>query len=414
MDILDDPKLKLWLSRYKEKPATQNNYKVAMKLYIEFLKKSPSEIIAEAKADIRDGKFMDERAIFTDLNLYAAHLHDREIAPKSRAAYLAALRSFYNCFYIDVPKVRAGAVKPLEINKPIPSKEDLQVVLSVADPLTKAVILTGVSSGLSKNEIQNLLIRDYKQGYDPETEICTLQLRREKTNTDFITFLTPEATRAINTYLEFRGREITHKDEIRDVQLKKQRVTNDKGYLFIMQKISDEYLFSKDESLRRLSTNAFFNLYQSISVKIGMCAGGGNMNLIRSHNMRKYFNSALLNAGADSFFVEYCMGHTLDDTRAAYFRASPEKLKEIYKKYIPYLTIQKELNVSESPEYQRLKSENEILAREAVRATVENSEIRELREEIRKIKKVNEDIYELRQLIAKSPEAQEIMKKLKE
>lgn len=398
MDILDDPKLKLWLSGYGEKPATQRNYMVAMKLYIEYIKKSPSEIIDEAKKDIREGKFIDERAIFTDLNLYAAHLRDREISPKSRAAYLAGVRSFYKYFYIDVPKVRAGSNKTLEINKPIPTKEDLQIVLSVSDPLTKAIVLTGVSSGLSKNEIQNLRIIEYKRGYDPETEICTLQLRREKTDTDFVTFLDPEATRAINAYLEFRGRKISHKDKMRDVQLKKQRITSDEGYLFIMQKISDDYLYTNDESLRKLSTNAFFDIYQSISVKVGMCAGGGNWNLIRSHNMRRYFNSALLNAGADSFFVEFLMGHTLDDTRAAYFRASPEKLREQYIKYIPYLAIQKELNVVESPEYKKLKSENEILARENVRATVENAEIIELREKIRKIEEVNRDIYELRKL----------------
>src|SRR5690606_22944794 len=102
-------------------------------------------------------------------------------------------------------------------------------------------------------------------------------------------------------------------------------------------------------------------------------------NAVRSHTMRKYFNSALLNGGCDSFFVEYCMGHTLDDTRAAYFRGSPEKLKEIYEKYIPYLTIQKELNISESPEYIKIKSENEVLAREAVRATVEREEIQRMK-----------------------------------
>ena len=72
------------------------------------------------------------------------------------------------------------------------------------------------------------------------------------------------------------------------------------------------------------------------------------------------------------------MGHTLDDTRAAYFRASPEKMKEIYTKYIPYLTIQKELNVSESPEYIKMKSENEVLARETATATVERAELKRL------------------------------------
>ena len=54
-------------------------------------------------------------------------------------------------------------------------------------------------------------------------------------------------------------------------------------------------------------------------------------------------------------------------TQEAYIHASPEKLKEIYLKYVPYLTIQKEADISESPEYVRIKQENQILQAETVR-----------------------------------------------
>lgn len=108
-------------------------------------------------------------------------------------------------------------------------------------------------------------------------------------------------------------------------------------------------------------------------------------NLIRSHTMRKYFNSTLLNAGCDSFHTEFWMGHALDDTQAAYFRANPIALREIYQKYVPYLMIQKELNISESPEFIRLKNENEILARETAKAIVEREEIRRMNTEMHKL-----------------------------
>jgi hypothetical protein len=61
------------------------------------------------------------------------------------------------------------------------------------------------------------------------------------------------------------------------------------------------------------------------------------------------------------------MDHQIDGTRDAYFRASPEKMREQYMKYIPYLTIQKEADVSESPEYQNIKVENDILRAETAR-----------------------------------------------
>lgn len=99
--------------------------------------------------------------------------------------------------------------------------------------MEKAIVLVGTASGLAVNEITNLKIRDFKQGYDKETGITTLQLRREKTNYDFVTFLTPEASRTVLSYLEHRGRmPKSDKQEMRTKQLLKQKVVNDAGFLF--------------------------------------------------------------------------------------------------------------------------------------------------------------------------------------
>ncbi|HEX3014415.1 MAG TPA: hypothetical protein VHO92_09125, partial [Methanobacterium sp.] len=87
-----------------------------------------------------------------------------------------------------------------------------------------------------------------------------------------------------------------------------------------------------------------------------------------------------------SFFTNFLMGHTLDETQAAYFRAKPEELKEIYIKFAPFLIIQKEADVSESPEYLRIKQENQILQAETARHVVERSELRDMRAELEKIK----------------------------
>jgi hypothetical protein len=96
----------------------------------------------------------------------------------------------------------------------------------------------------------------------------------------------------------------------------------------------------------------------------------------------------MLNAGADSFHVEFFMGHTLDDTKSAYFRANSEKLRELYLKYIPYLTIQKESDISESSEYLRIKQEKQILQAETARHVVERSELQELKADMQKMKEI--------------------------
>lgn len=136
-----------------------------------------------------------------------------------------------------------------------------------------------------------------------------------------------------------------------------------------------------------------FKLYEAISEKAQKNTPKSDWNLLQSHNMRKYFNSTMLNAGADSFHIEFFIGHTLDDTKAAYFRASPDKLKELYLKFVPYLIIQKELNVLESPDYIRIKSENQILQAETVKHVVDRSELQELRKELYNTKELLQAVF---------------------
>jgi integrase len=162
--------------------------------------------------------------------------------------------------------------------------------------------------------------------------------------------LSPEASQAVLDYLNYRNRTTRDSRESRFNQLEKQKVFSDNDFLFCRANISDTYLTTRNEKERQITKSIMMKIYRAISEKAGKNATGGDWNLIRSHNMRRYFNSTLINVSCDSYHVDFWMGHKQDATRAAYFRASPEKLKEIYLKYVPFITIQKEAGVSESPE----------------------------------------------------------------
>jgi len=413
-DLLEDRKVKLWLSGFGSKDNTISAYLSALQDYTEFTGKTPSQLIDEAKADIKAGKLMDERAIFEDYNFFNSFLIGAGLAPKTISLRLVGVRSFFNKFYVDVPNVQIKTrAKPLKKHEAIPGKDDIREALNVCNPLQAAIVLTGVSSGLGAEEIINLELKTFNEGYDPGTEICTMDLRRQKSETNFITFMSPECTRAVRRYLGYRSRTIKARDQRRERQLAKQRITPD-SYLFISEKVPEQYHETLDEELRKLTTNAVMKMYREISAKAQKNTPGGCWNLIRSHNMRKYFNSALLNAGADFFFVDYCMGHTLDDTRAAYFRASPEKLREQYEKYVPYLIIQKALDISESPEYQKIKNEKQILEGETVRHIVERHELQDLRKRVQELedeREIKEKGIEIVNSIMNDEETRELWEK---
>jgi len=79
-------------------------------------------------------------------------------------------------------------------------------------------------------------------GYNKETEI-TLHLVRLRVGYEFCTFSTPEVSRAVWAYLEYRGRTSDSKDKVWQNQLLKQKVRYDRrgnptGYLFIKPRYS--------------------------------------------------------------------------------------------------------------------------------------------------------------------------------
>lgn len=394
--LMGDKYIKDWLSGIGAKSKTKSTYIDCIRSYTEFLRKAPEQIILESEADIKSGKLMRERVIFDDLRDYREYLENQDLAPLTIKQRLTGVRSFFNFYNIQLPVLPRSATNAVSLleNREIPKKEDIQEIISICDPLEKALVLCGVSSGLAINEISELQVQEFLDGYDPDTQITTLHLIRAKVGYEFYTFLTPEASKAIWNYLNWRERISERHDKYRQDQLLKQRIEYDRngkatGYLFVNRYISPDYFkvnIKQAEEIRKLTTNNIQQIYRELNEKAGKSNTLGKRNIFRSHNMRKFFNSTLLANGCDIFTTDFFMGHKIDSTRDAYFRADPKTLREKYKNFIPYLTIQKELNVSESPEYQKLKNENEIYIREAAKATVERAEIQRINSEFENYK----------------------------
>lgn len=415
-ELREDPTIIEWLTIINARPSTERNYLLGFQWFTEWTGKVPEALLLEAEQEIKDGLLMRQRSIKKYLIGFRKYLQDKGNAPQTIKGYITGVKSFYTAFDIEIPKSHTAGNKAqtLKKHKDIPTKEDLQEVLKVCDPMEKAVLLVGVSSGLSAHEIINLRVKDFKRGYDPKTEITTLDLRRGKVDFDFITFLSPECSKAIQDYLTYRSRTSKINETRRLNQLEKQRVFSDNDHLFIKRHIDPSYLKNQDDNIRKLDQDSFMKVYRFISEKAQKNTLAGDWNLIRSHNMRKYFNSVLLNAGADSFHVEFFMGHTLDDTKAAYFRADTEKLKEIYKKYIPFITIEKALDPEQHPDFIRLRYESETYARAAANAAVERNELIELRAEMERMKETRDSMDSIKSVYMQTADLEKMKDKLQQ
>lgn len=326
-----------WLDLVNPAPFTRRNYTFSLKMYCEFTGMTPDKLIEEADNDVKAGILSRDRMMKKRLIAFKGELAKKGFAANTQHNYMAGVKSFYKAFDHEIPNIgKSSKTIPMPEHLDIPSKEDLRDVLKVCDIRDKAIMLVGCSSGLTASGIVELTIEQFFNGYDPDTGITTLFLRRKKTETDFVTFLSPEATAAVLEYLEYRNRTLDYTDNKRAHQLNKQhweKVEGKKGgkgkggqYLFIKKLVNDEFLETGTEELRKIDLKGFFGVYDEIANRAQKSNGFGYWNLIRSHNMRKFFNTALKNAGMDSERVEYMMGHDIGKTKNAYYRADAEGL----------------------------------------------------------------------------------------
>jgi len=437
--------IKEWLEDVTSKYGKRNQL-IAMKHYTDFIGMNPDELVEEAEREDDEIRKFKNRKIKTYLAQFKNHLESK-YAPTTTKMYLTYVSLFYKYHEINIKPVKMEKkARPMKgNNKRIEDKGLIAMVLKRASVKHKAIILTIISSGLAGEDVRAIPLQAYFGGYDPETEVCTLRLRRHKTGVDFVTFLNPEATRAINDYLEIRRKS---KDS-------SQQINHDgSGYLFILDtvkpiysdpeyedkhakcrellqsgheesEIPAELLKYKDdkEEYRKYSRYAFLKIFNHLSDRCEITSPKGEFNVFRAHNLRKFFNQTMQNRNVNHILVETWMGHEIDATNSAYSQYSPAQL-ETYMSVMHHLYIDKQLDVAGSPEYQALEAEAKRLKVEAENNLVERYELSDLSSKYNRVlgmvqemsRSVNfstDAMEELLELIPedKRKEAEEIKKK---
>jgi integrase len=416
-DIEGDPAFQYFQDKHDLSETTMIGYINALQRYVEYTGLTLTELVQEAQDEETKNIPKEKRAVGKRLRGFRKHLKGLHLAPATIKRAIAAVKSFYtNGYSIELPKLGkdrdlAGKVK-IE-NKGIPSREEILKVLDIADSREKAIILGITSSGLSTKDFVNLRVKDFREGYDEETGITVLDLRRAKTAQDFVTFFSAEATEAFNEYLRWRERDkpkTSHKDLLQSWE--KHRINDGENYLICKKYISAAYLETQSEELRREGESGLQTVFRQLANRAGIAREKGTWNLFRAHKLRSWFYSQMLNNSCPQDLAEVFMGHTskLGSSGGTYYTAIVPKLKEAYLEFMPHLSLltHVETKVIESESYKELKSQNEALN---VRIETQEKEIAEMKVTRSKIDEVDERFS----TILEDPEVQAvILQKLKE
>ena len=331
------------------KQKTRKLYRITLSEYITYYNTTITQLFNEAEAEEEEGIRWKHRTLkkrLIEYRVYLYHNHSKNTAEHRFNRILA----FYRHFDIEVhelPVFHQQDTTPPMYYQNLPDKEIIRAALDIAAPVMKPVILFMCSSGCAKAETLNLTIMDYmKATYDYhqtndinemintlneiDDVIPTFHIRRQKTGKYFTTFCTPETVHAINLYLSDRKDNLTPESK-----------------LF---KINSDYFSVK---------------FGEINDELGL-GQVGVFRRFRSHMLRKYHASALMNDGMSRETVNDLQGKSMNSVDEAYFFNNDESLRTEYIQHLHAVTMSKEVEkiTVKSPEVRLMESQNKELSDE--------------------------------------------------
>lgn len=333
--------LELWFYTNGLGDSTQEIYTRIMKQYAEFLDKNIEEIYENALQEEKENIFFHERQYRTDMIRYNNYLEKEGRSVNTRKTHMAAIKSFFEAHGIREPKVKfkRGNTGKKENWGHLLSKDEINTLIEVCNTRDKAIIRTMALTGMSQQEARELKIKDlltsvsnelkerirnveelFKVEKELENKVLTLNMRREKVSYDYITFLPPEAIKAIIIYLKERqfGRN------------KKIRIKNTKSPIFVLRDGKNMGINSVSAVFKAAGKRSGLDIDHEVGVYRSW----------RSHGMRRYFISTIMNELHMHDEADFMAGHQISEQNATYWRSDPKKLKKVYLKALPYLSLE--------------------------------------------------------------------------
>ena len=253
-----------------------------------------------------------------------------------------------------------------------PTKEDLKRLLNHASSSRdRAVIYVGTSSGLRIGTLLSLKVGDVDFSY-PDVARLTVERKRGRkfgskrsrsAGRYFVTFITPEAKKALKQYLE--EREAAGEDLAKESPL-----------------IGDAYHKGQFQTVE-----GYERVWARLLKRAGLAQKSQTWFKLHIHTLRKYFRSNCV--GVDASYRERWMGHKGLYLDMSYFKAEELLHLTEYRKAIPHLTIYA-LPMGEK------KLRSQMLIDFAKLQGYEEDKLKRLEEVLARAKDVDEAIKEFR------------------
>jgi len=252
----------------------------------------------------------------------------RGVADKTALTQVNAVRSFYGAYGIFVKlKGRERLPRARVRNRRLQlTAVDVKALVDHArTPRDRAMILAMFQSGMDVSTLCGLRYGDVAKGLGADEQPLRLSLFREKTGTEYTTFLGRDAVDAIKAYInDARASGVTFNH---DTPLFVKTVFKRKGIARAPEPL-EPHLVQK--------------MLREVAVKSGLVDATMNakdFNPVSPHALRESFGSIMLNKGVPDTIVDFWLGHEIGEMAEAYKRARLEELKHVYLEKEPFISV---------------------------------------------------------------------------
>ncbi|OEC86753.1 tyrosine-type recombinase/integrase [Methanobacterium bryantii] len=310
-------------------------YRTSLQKYSDFTNMSLEELIQQAEDEEEEQIRMKRRKIRSYLMDFRKYLNEQKFASNYVSQVISQVRTFYSEYEVELPKKfrrQSRRDKVQETFEDIPTMDDVKKSLDYSSPTYRAITLLCVSSGMSRAEVCSLTFKDFYKAVGLREDLMKTipdliekikeiddlipmwKIHRIKTGKAYFTFNSPETTDAILDYLDQHYRD------------------------YAWQPKPEDQLFRQYN--KPITPDSVTVQYQRINKRAGFPKINGRVH-IRPHSLRKVFATTLEKNRMPHLMSRWMLGHTIEGTTNAYFKADPESIKEEYIEIVDKLSTSK-------------------------------------------------------------------------
>lgn len=311
----DDPTVERWigkiLSRRTRSEGTAKIYLWHLRRFCEWAKRSPQQLVAERLEDLKSTDEAVRRRHEELVTQYFNYLESKGLSRNTALTAHAAIRSFYKANYAALNLETPESWTTRQDH--VPTREEIGRMVEAAEgPMEAALIAFSAQSGQRVSIITSLrygMVREALEAKGPGAIRVPADLKDargrlvNKHRQAYVFFIGEDAKRLLAEYLRRRG-------QLADGDL-----------VFVGKKrFRGKPVPLDDEAVNRIIRRA--------ALRAGL--GRQVAETLHHHLFRKFFQTAMEEAGVPSAWYEQMMGHTLPRTQRAYSKPSVEQLREAY------------------------------------------------------------------------------------